>query len=209
MPRRRTSTEREAAGGQLFLFPTAEPDRPAASRRLPGKGPLDPAILWRIFDDLNERFFEGGLAGDIEWSERMTASAGSCCRAECRIRISAPYHRRRPDLLEATVAHEMLHLIIPNHGREFRIVGRRIAAELGVSWREFRYPPRRADLTRYRYLYACPVCGWELPSKKIRSVSCGFCHPSGFDERFRLVLTESRARPGPVLRGERPVRRGR
>ena len=60
--------------------------------------------------------------------------------------------------------------------------------------------------TRYRYVYACPSCGLELPSKKRRRASCGKCNPSGYDDRYRLTLTESRANPGPVLRGERPVR---
>jgi hypothetical protein len=100
----------------------------------------------------------------------------------------------------------MIHLVTPNHGPEFREMGKRIARALGVTWNEFRYATRWADLKRYRYLYACPRCGLELPSKKRRRASCGRCNPEGYDERYRLVLRESRARPGPVLRGERPVR---
>ncbi|MEN8149850.1 MAG: SprT-like domain-containing protein [Planctomycetota bacterium] len=193
MARRRTSFRTEKDSGQLFLFP----ERP------PVAGPPD---LDTVFADLNERFFEGRLSARLEWSNRLTSSAGSCRPDDRLIRVSRLYWRRQPDSLPTTIAHEMIHLVTPNHGPEFRRIGRPIAAALGVDWNEFRYATRWADLSRYRYVYACPNCGLELPSKKRRRASCGKCNPAGYDERFRLTLTESRAKPGPVLRGERPVR---
>ncbi len=193
MPRNRISPEPNRNPGQLSLF---------ESRSVP----LEPPNLDEIFATLNERFFGGRLRARLEWSNRMQSSAGSCRPEQDLIRISTVYWRRHPDSLPVTLAHEMIHLVTPTHGPEFRRLGEPIAQALQVTWHEFRYATRWADLTRYRYLYACPRCGREFPAKKRHRASCGKCHPGGFDMRFRLVLRESRARPGPVLRGERPVR---
>jgi len=193
MARRRPSLRAEKNSGQLFLFPARPP--------IAGPPNLD-----EVFTDLNDRFFEGRLNARLEWSNRLTSSAGSCRPDERLIRVSRLYWRRHPESLPVTIAHEMIHLVTPNHGPEFRGMGMPIATALGVDWNEFRYATRWADLSRYRYLYACPKCGLELPSKKRRTASCGRCNPSGYDERYRLKLRESRANPGPVLRGERPVR---
>jgi len=198
MARRGPSLDDEKSRGQGFLFPLFDDPAAAGSDALPD--------LDQVFRELNERFFGGRLEARLEWSSRLRAVAGTCRPREGLIRISESYHRRRPDALPVTVAHEMIHLVEPGHGGVFREIGMRIAAALGVDWDEFRYSETWADLTRYRYLYTCPGCGRELPSRKRRSVSCGRCSPDGFDEAFRFVLTESRARPGPVLRGERPVR---
>jgi len=159
-----------------------------------------------LFRELNGRFFEGLLTAKLEWSNRLTAASGKCLVTRRIIRISAKHYRKRPRLLEATLAHEMLHLVIPDHGREFRRLGRTMAGELGVSWEDFRYAEHWADMSRFKYLYTCPSCKAELVSRKRRSASCGRCGGGTFDERYRLTLTESRARPGPVLLGERPVR---
>jgi predicted SprT family Zn-dependent metalloprotease len=192
--RRLVSLER-----QLALFPPeAEVAVAAPSRGLPRLHP--------IFADLNARFFGSALAARIEWSERLTATAGTCRPGDRLIRVSAPYHRRAPHALPVTLAHEMIHLLVPGHGREFRRLGEPIARRLDVSWSEFRYAARWADLQRYRYVYACPECGRETPSRKRLRASCGRCQPAAFDERFRLALVESRTRPGPVLLGARPAR---
>jgi predicted SprT family Zn-dependent metalloprotease len=193
MARRRPSLRADRDSGQLFLFE----EKPAR---------VEPPDLERVFSELNDRFFEGKLAARLEWSNRLTSSAGSCRPEAKLIRVSRVYWRRHPDSLPVTIAHEMIHLVTPNHGPEFRRRGMPIAEALGVTWNEFRYATRWADLRRYRYLYACPRCGLEFPSKKRRRASCGRCNPTGYDERFRLKLSESRAKPGPVLRGERPVR---
>jgi len=193
MARRRSSLRAERDSGQLFLFDES-PE------------PAEPPDLARVFSELNERFFGGRLEARLSWSNRLTSSAGSCRPEQRLIRVSRVYWRRHPESLPVTIAHEMIHLETPNHGPDFRSAGRPIAAALGVTWNEFRYATRWADLTRYRYLYACPRCGLEFPSKKRRRASCGKCNPGGYDERYRLKLSESRARPGPVLLGERPVR---
>ena len=190
---------------QLELFPDP-PDQddapieppPAPDGRLPD--------LSARFAALNARFFEGALAARCVWSERLTASAGSCAPEAGLIKISAPYHRRHPASLDATLAHEMIHLIVPGHGAAFRRMAEPIARALGIPWRELRWAQPYADASRYRWVYACDRCGREMPSRKRRVASCGACGPKAFDERHRLVLVESRKRPGPVLRGERPWR---
>ncbi|MHC4471590.1 MAG: SprT-like domain-containing protein [Planctomycetota bacterium] len=197
MARQTRSLSRELAAGQLLLFGLDPAPEKAPDGTLPD--------LDALFRELNDRFFAGRLEARCEWSRRLTASAGTC-RPEGRlIRISVPYHERRPDVLAMTLAHEMCHLVVPGHGADFRRLAQPIARALGISWHDFRYAEKWADLTRYRYVYACPRCGLEYPSRKRRRVSCGSCSPSGYDEACRLVLTESRARPGPVLLGLRPV----
>jgi predicted SprT family Zn-dependent metalloprotease len=198
MARRGRRLEDEKTRGQGFLFPLFDEPSAAPPDALPD--------LDGLFRDLNDRFFAGRLEARLEWSKRLTAVAGTCRPQEGLIRVSESYHRRRPEALPVTIAHEMIHLFEPRHGRAFREIGGPIAEALGVGWDEFRYSERWADLSRYRYLYACPGCGLEFPSKKRRTASCGRCAPRGYDDAFRLVLTESRAKPGPVLRGERPVR---
>ena len=183
---------------QLQLFDAA-PLQPTPVPELPDLG--------RLFEELNARFFDGQLVARCEWSRRLTASAGNCRPKERLIRVSVGYHRRRPDALPVTLAHEMLHLLIPGHGAEFGRAGKPIARALGTTWEKFRYAEAWADLRRFRYLYACRTCGVEIPSTKRRRGSCRSCGPSGeYCEEYRLVLAESRARPGPVLLGMRPVR---
>ncbi len=206
MARRISSAGRKARAGQLFLFGAI---REAGGR---GRSPAAPSglpDLGKLFDRLNRRFFGGRLRARCEWSTRLTASAGTCFPSRRLIRISLPYHERRPEALPATLAHEMCHLLVPAHGRAFRELAEPIAGALGVSWDDFRYSELWADAKRYRYVYACPRCGTEYPSRKRLRASCGRCRPGRYDEKRRLVLTESRARPGPVLRGERPARDGR
>ena len=204
--------------GQLVLFglaadlPRREPEPPprpdrGAKEHAEAK-PESPALpdLDALFSELNARFFAGALAATVEWSNRLRAASGKCNITRRIIRISVRHHLKRPDLLEATLAHEMLHLVVPDHGREFRQIGVHISRTLGVTWEQFRYAENWADMSRFKYVYACPSCHAELASRKRRTASCGRCGGGKFDERFRLTLTESRARPGSVLLGERPVR---
>jgi predicted SprT family Zn-dependent metalloprotease len=186
--------ERGCSEGSSRLEPPA-----AAEPPLPDLPPL--------FERLNRRFFEDRLEARCEWSERLVASAGNCRPAEGLIRVSAPYHRRTPAVLPITLAHEMCHLVVPGHGATFRRLGEPIARALGAEWRQFRYADPWADLRRHRYLYRCPTCGAEMATRKrLQRVSCGRCGPHGYSEDHALACVESRARPGPVLLGQRPVR---
>ncbi len=214
MIRKPSRLEQEVGKGQLVLFGLVEEVKPRQEEPVrESSSPVEPEqfelpdLEW-CFIDLNQRYFKGLLDARVEWSNRLTAASGKCNITKRIIRISVRHYQKRPQLLQATMAHEMLHLIIPDHGKDFRLLGTWIAGQLGVTYEEFRYAERWADMTRYRYLYACPACGAELVSKKRRAVSCGRCSGGRFDERFRMALAESRARPGPVLLGERPVKSG-
>ncbi len=191
---------------QLLLFdglrPPGRPVPPSLPRR---PGTEDLPDLPALFSELNDRLFGGLLDGRVEWSGRLTVTAGTCDSDLRLLRLSIPYHRRSPHLVPITLAHEMCHLIVPDHGPAFRRLGRMIARALGVDWRTFRYAERWADAIRYRYVYRCPSCGAETPSNKRLRASCGQCGPRTYDEARRLTLAESRARPGPVLLGQRPV----
>jgi len=191
--------------GQLLLFPLSEPE-PRAPTPADGEPLPD---LHALFDELNARFFGGRIAADVIWSRRLTSSAGNCVPREGLIRLSAHYHRRRPGALPLSLAHEMCHMLEPGHGAAFRRIGAPIAAAFGVSWEKFRFCERYVDRSRHRYLYACPRCGFELPSVRSSAYSCMRCGPETYDERFRLALAESRARPGPAFLGERPLRANR
>jgi predicted SprT family Zn-dependent metalloprotease len=187
---------RDVARGQLLLF---EPFRPPDPAR-------EEPDLEAVFAELNHRFFAGRLRATVVWSHRLTASAGDCSVRRRRIRVSAIHHAKRPEMLRATLAHEMCHLLVQDHGPAFRALAEPIARALGVSWEDFRYAEDYADMRRYRYVYGCAACGFELPSRKRRTVSCPYCGGKEYSEAHRLALVESRARPGPVLRGERPAR---
>jgi predicted SprT family Zn-dependent metalloprotease len=191
---------------RLFDLDRDAPRAPAHPPRV-ARGTRDALPdLAAAFVDLNARFFRGRLEARVEWSNRLTASAGNCRPDQRLIRISAPYHRRRPDVLPVTLAHEMCHLVEPGHGAAFRQLGEPIARALGVGWHAFRYAEVWADLRRYRFLYRCARCTRETLSRKRLRASCGHCGPSRFDESYRLILSESKACPGPVLLGERPAR---
>lgn len=211
--RAKDDSRRKRSPRQLLLFDGKGHPRSGRARRKEPAPVLasereSPALpdLKSLFDRLNQRFFEGRLKAKVSWSNRLTASAGSCDRRVRHIQISVKHYLRRPDLLQITLSHEMLHLIVPDHGPKFKELGMALAKRLRVSWREFRYAELWADLSRYSYVYACPVCGVEIPSRNRRRGSCGLCGPGKFQTEFLLVLTESRTHPGPVLLGQRPVR---
>ncbi|MCU0726535.1 MAG: SprT family zinc-dependent metalloprotease [Planctomycetes bacterium] len=159
-----------------------------------------------LFRQLNQRFFGGRLRANIEWSNRLTASAGSCIREDRLIRLSVPYHQKNPRALRITLAHEMCHLLAPRHDEAFRRLAAPIVRALRVSWEEFRYAKHWADVKRYCYVYECPSCGAELPTRKRQRVSCGRCSPREYRPEFRMTIRETRREPGPVLLGKRPVR---
>lgn len=154
-----------------------------------------------MWQSLAHRFFENRLPLiTIEWSARLTASAGlfvsrvgprslwvsSAYRhgAARMIRLSAPLLRHQPEEeLWRTLAHEMIHQWQfdirkhrPSHGAEFRAMMHRMNAEgLGVTVRH------RLDTVNVwnRYGWHCLQCGMSyhrqrrtiIPSRHL----CGRC----------------------------------
>lgn len=97
----------------------------------------------------------------VEWSHRITASAGLCYPAKRLIRLSTHYHARFPEDVEATLLHEMIHLIVPGHGPAFQAWLKLINERGG---RVARYAKARAKPRQNpRWLYRCVQCGARIP----------------------------------------------
>lgn len=97
----------------------------------------------------------------IEWSNRATASAGICYSKQRLIRLSTHYHARFPEEVEATLLHEMIHLLVPGHGPEFYRWMERIRA---LGGRVQRYAKERAlPKKNVKWLYTCLFCRRSYP----------------------------------------------
>src|SRR5690554_6941556 len=94
------------------------------------------AVLYERYERFNRLYFDNRLpareAVTIEWSHRMTSSAGRCYPQRRLIRLSTHYHARFPAEVDETLLHEMIHLLVPNHGPDFYAWMRRIRARGGV-----------------------------------------------------------------------------
>jgi len=140
-----------------------------------------------MFDRINVEMFGGRLPQvKILYSDRMLI-AGSYLPTQREIRIGRKYHTIFPADLEDTLRHEMIHIVYPNHSREFK----NLARHWGVSLKAREHPKLRSAC---RYIYYCPVCGKEYPRRKrLRMASCGDCTPGkDFDPRFKLKLLKSK-----------------
>ncbi|NMA71181.1 MAG: SprT family zinc-dependent metalloprotease, partial [Firmicutes bacterium] len=80
--------------------------------------------LQALYETYRQAYFDGRLppVSDVtlEWSNRLTASAGLCKPQERIIRLSTHYHRKYPGEVGMTLLHEMIHLLVPGHGPAFR-----------------------------------------------------------------------------------------
>jgi predicted SprT family Zn-dependent metalloprotease len=144
------------------------------------------AQLHAVFDRLNERHFRGRLRARLEWSTRMKTTAGKCIVSPRgnTIRLATAFAVRYPELLERLILHEMIHLVAPGHGAAFRAEARRCGVEPGP---DFVHCPEFGPRRPYRYLYACPVCGLEVPRRRTGRWYCRRCAPvHGRAARLRL-----------------------
>lgn len=163
-------------------------DRSNATVIKPSEVNLPPvALLYRKFDEINREYFDGRLpVTKIAYSGRMLI-AGSYTPSNKIIKIGRRYHEIFPDEIEDTLRHEMIHILYPNHDRNFKAW----AKKLGASLKARSHPLLRSD---FKYLYICPVCGREYPRRKrLRMASCGVCSKGHrFDARFKLKLVPSK-----------------
>ncbi len=151
---------------------------------------MDLSTIRKTFDELNDRHFGGRLEAGLELSSRMTATAGKCFYRRRVIRLSRLYLQQFPDRLPQLLLHEMIHLLVPGHGRAFRAQ----AVRCGVApadLRDFTYcrpfaPKRRSH---WRYVYRCPSCGRRFVKRRAGTWSCGHCAPV-YDPRFKLRLRQ-------------------
>lgn len=116
--------------------------------------------LKALYDHFNRLYFEEKLPPSsritLAYSNRLTASAGICYPERRTIRLSAHYHRRHPGEAGATLLHEMIHLLAPRHGAEFKSWLKKIRARGG---RVELHARERATASVMRWLYVCRSCG--------------------------------------------------
>lgn len=108
------------------------------------------------YREFNERYFENVLPGEIiiEWSKRMTSAAGLCNFRKKTIKLSVWYHLKYPEEIDSTLLHEMIHLVVPGHGPQFKYYLKKLQ-DLGAN--VSRYSKEKAKDPRW--LYVCPQCG--------------------------------------------------
>lgn len=141
---------------------------------------VDNVNLYEMYDELNEEYFNSKLPSseelDLEWSTRQTKIAGSCNRKTQTIKLSVPYHKKFPQEVILTLAHEMIHLREKGHGYGFKAELSRLN-RLGLPVR--RYSLERATEKKLRWEYNCsnPACtNHFFRSRKIpQNRVCGKC----------------------------------
>ncbi len=125
-----TRARLELAGGSLVLdapeSATGDDLRRAfdAFYRQALKADLEPLVHhWQAYLGRNVSSF--GV-------KRMTTRWGSCNPRAKRIWLNLELAKRRPELLEYVVVHELAHLYVPNHGAAFK----ELMSRLLPNWRE-------------------------------------------------------------------------
>lgn len=151
------------------------------SEALPDNHELTAALV-----GLAAEFFPGQrVAFRVEWSRRMSRSAGLCYYRRGVIRLSWKYHRVFPQEILNTLKHELIHAAgVLGHGRRFVSEARRLGCDVKA-----RPMPGRP----FKWVYACPACGQEVKTRKRVDYSCGKCSRK-WDPRYRLVLRGPAAR---------------
>ncbi|MDO9534399.1 MAG: SprT-like domain-containing protein [Bacillota bacterium] len=137
--------------------------------------------LYSLYDSFNSIYFQDKLPSSkevmIEFSGRLTASAGICFPRKKIIRLSTHYHEKFPDDCAATLLHEMIHLAVPGHGEEFKAWIRVIRSKGGSVERR---PRERATQAVFRWKYICVKCMKEYFRKRRlknggRNFLCSLC----------------------------------
>lgn len=150
----------------------------------------DQGGLYEMFMVVNRKHFGSSLPRvSIEWSKRMRV-AGKYYVDQKLIKLGRKYHEYYPDEVEDTLKHEMVHILYPNHGPQFK----REAARIGASGNARDYPGGKSP---HKYIYICPACGQKYyRHRRLRMASCGTCSKNGYDERFKLKLFRSVSKNG-------------
>jgi SprT-like protein len=150
----------------------------------------DQSRLFEMFMTINRKYFGGSLPlVSIEWSNRMRV-AGKYYVDQKLIKLGRKYHAYYPEEVEDTLKHEMVHILYPNHGPQFK----REAARIGTSNHARDYPGGRSP---HKYIYVCPVCGQKYyRHRRLRMASCGTCSKNGYDSRFKLKFYRSASKNG-------------
>lgn len=151
----------------------------------------DTAALYRRYEVFRIRYFDKRTPPvstvTIEWSNRLTSAAGKCYPQRRLIRLSTHYHRNHPGDVDMTLLHEMIHLLVPNHGPRFYEWMERIRERGGTVER---YSKERATPAVYRWQYVCRRCGAKaLRQRRLARGGAGHrCKPCGGRLREHSLL---------------------
>ena len=81
--------------------------------------PSDAALLARAAD-LSTRYLEGSATpSSVRWVANQNTRWGSCTPADGSIRLSTRLQGAPPYVVDYVLLHELAHLIVPGHGRDF------------------------------------------------------------------------------------------
>jgi predicted SprT family Zn-dependent metalloprotease len=167
------------------------------------------ADLQLLFARLNNEHFNGAVPDcRIAYNERFSNSAGRITYGgkPLLIELSPKHFRKRPEALEETLLHEMVHAWCydrfhdTGHGLRFR----RKMRDCGLTsiYHDLGSVRPHKESNR-RYILRCESCAFEILRRRIPSkpASCPRCNHRRFDPRFPLAVyevVEMRRRPGTV-----------
>ncbi len=140
--------------------------------------------LYNLYNNYNRLYFKNRLPKEshikIEWSNRLSRSAGVCYRTSKIIRLSTAYHKKHPKEIGGTLLHEMIHIEVRGHGEEFKGELKRIQ-DLGGKVSRYSMEPAKEP----RWEYVCISCGQTIRKYKRypQNIICGICK-SKFKEKY-------------------------
>lgn len=135
---------------------------------------LDTTELLKVcikeFNKLNKLYFNSKLEIPIiEFSNRMTTTAGKCYPKLKKIRLNIKhYHKDGLEEFLRTFRHECIHLVVPNHGSEFKKYAE--VLDVDVHWNNA--PARKTK--PWQFWSFCSLCGLFI-SKKVKREKITYC----------------------------------
>lgn len=136
-----------------------------------GKNLRDVIDLKAAYKKYNQDYFDNRLPEvefvDISWNTRLRIG-GRCFFDDRKIELGLFYLNKHPDEFESIFVHEMIHLLTPYHGIEFKREADRIST-MGLPISIYtKYSERRP----FRWKYICIKCGREYKKRKRISSTC-------------------------------------
>ncbi len=126
--------------------------------------------LREVYDFFHETYFDNKYLDwdiKIEWSKRLTSSAGNCTsyrnKKKALIKLSVWYYLQYPEDIERVLLHEMIHIETDGHGKLFKKEIERIRAlggEVNI------YSKGRARKDNYKWEYTCNNCNKKYVKMK-------------------------------------------
>ena len=152
------------------------------------------ADLQLLYAMLNARHFGGVLpAYRIVYNARLSSVAGRIGHRPPVIELSAPLLAQRPDAVEATLLHEMVHAWLTQHGlpNGHGAAFKRKMREVGLE-SIYHFLPVKARRSQRRYVLSCPRCKAELMRRRRPGfrISCARCSPKRFNSHVEMIVRE-------------------